>query len=136
MAAILLDTHAAIWSAEGTIRSAAARVIDAAAQRAELLLSPISAWEIGMLANRGRLRLRQGASEFIREIFAHPGTVTATITAEIALEAAGLRPALTGDPVDRILIATAIAYGAQLMTRDRAIQEYAKASRSLRCLAC
>lgn len=136
MPAILLDTHAAIWSVNGSINARAARIINAAAERGQLLLSPITAWEIGMLAARGRLKIKQPLQDYVRDLFAQPGVVVAELTPAVALEAALLPQTLTADPADRMLIATALAYGAQLVTRDNAIHEYANATKALRCLAC
>ena len=133
---ILLDTHAAIWIASGVMAPAIAKLADEAARRDELLLSPISAWEIGMLVRKGRLPLAPTVGDYIRALFGQPGIVTATLTPAIALAASALPATLQGDPADRIIVATAQAYGARLMTRDRAILAYAKASKNLRCVPC
>lgn len=125
-----------MWSLDGRVNPRAARLVDAAARSGQLLLSPISAWEIGMLVARGRIKFTRPAADYVRDLFTQAGVVIATITAGIALEAATLSQTLCGDPADRIIIATAIAYGAQLVTRDRAIQEYAKSSKRLRYIAC
>jgi PIN domain nuclease of toxin-antitoxin system len=136
MPIILLDTHAALWTVEGKLGTRTARLVDAAVQAGELLLSPISAWEVGMLVSRGRLRISRPVQDYVGDLFAQAGVVVATITTAIALDAATLPQSLSGDPADRILIATALAYGAQLVTRDRAILEFARASRRLRCIPC
>lgn len=121
---------------EGALRPGVSRVIADAAEREELLLSPITAWEIGMLANRGRIRLDEPAHTYVRDLFVQRGLVVAPITPAIAVAAGELPRTFHGDPADRILIATAAAYGAQLVTRDKAIHEYAKGSKAIRCLAC
>lgn len=133
---ILLDTHVALWSLFGNLPPATVKVVDAAASRDELLLSPISAWEIGMLVERRRIVLGPPLQEFIRSLFERAGVVTATLTPAIAAHAGALPPTFHGDPADRILVATAAAYGARLATRDRRILDYAKASKSFHCIAC
>ncbi len=133
---ILLDTHAAVWAVEGKIAPAIAGAVDDAAKRGELLLSPISAWEIGMLVRKGRLILATPAQDYIRALFAQPGVLTATLTPAIALAATELPGKFQGDPADCILIATAAAYGARLLTRDSPIHEYAKATKYIRCIVC
>jgi PIN domain nuclease of toxin-antitoxin system len=49
------------------------------------------------------------------------------MTPDIAIESTRLPGVLHGDPADRIMIATARAMGASLMTCDRAILHYANA---------
>lgn len=133
---ILLDTHAAVWIASGSLESTIAKLADDAASRGELLLSPISAWEIGMLVRKGRLPLASTLHDYVRALFGQPGVVTATLTPAIAASASVLPAVISGDPADRIIVATAQAYGARLITRDKDILAYAKASRTLRCVAC
>ena len=133
---ILLDTHAAIWGLSGSLKPDASRVVDAAAMRGELLVSPFSAWEIGMLVRRGRVSLTFSVDEYVRVLFSQPGVVVAALTPSVALAAASLPETGVSDPADRILIATAMSYGAHLMTRDKKIRAFAKATNSLRCLPC
>ncbi len=121
---------------EGKIAPAIAGAVDHAAERGKLLLSPISAWEIGMLVRKGRLILAIPAQDYIRTLFAQPGVLTATLTPAIVLAATELPGKFKGDPADCMLIATAAAYGARLLTRDNAIHEYAKATKYIRCIVC
>ena len=133
---ILLDTHAAVWGANGTLPRATAKIVDAAAERGELLLSPVSAWEIGLLVRKGRLTLAMSLQDYVRALFGRPGVVTAALAPQIAAAATALPGTLHDDPADRLLIATAAAYGAQLLTRDKRIRDYAKATKQLRCIPC
>jgi PIN domain nuclease of toxin-antitoxin system len=133
---ILLDTHAAVWSALGELNGAVAKAVDEAAVRNELLLSPITAWEIGILVRKGRFELSMALHDYIRTLYANSGATTATITPHIAAESTALPGSFHNDPADRILIATAAAHGAQLVTRDRAILDYAKATKHIRCIVC
>jgi PIN domain nuclease of toxin-antitoxin system len=133
---ILLDTHAAMWAADGMLKPKAGRLVEEAAARGELLLSPISAWEIGVLTRRGRLSLALTVEEYLRILFSQPGVVLAALTPSVALAAATLPEKSIADLADRIIIATATAYGAQLVTRDRKIRDYAKTAAHLRCIAC
>jgi PIN domain nuclease of toxin-antitoxin system len=125
-----------MWMAEDRLRREPARQVEEAAARNELLISPISAWEIGMLISRRRLFLAMAAEEYIRVLFSQPGVVVAALTPSVALAAAMIPNKPIADPADRILIATATAYGAHLVTRDRKIHDYAKATARLRCIAC
>lgn len=133
---ILLDTHAAVWAAGGRLKRDVTKIVDAAAERGELLLSPITAWEIGLLVRKGRLSLALTVEDYVRGLFGLSGVVLAALTPAIAVAATALPEEVRADPADRILIATAAAYGARLVTRDRNIQEYARATRYIRCVAC
>ncbi|MBV8725816.1 MAG: type II toxin-antitoxin system VapC family toxin [Candidatus Eremiobacteraeota bacterium] len=133
---ILLDTHAAVWLIDGRLGSDAANEIEAASERDELLVSPVSAWEIALLVNKRRLTLAMGVEEYVRALFSLPGVVVAALTPSIAVAAANLPHKPPSDPIDRMLIASASAYGARLVTRDRAIRNYAKTTPTLRCIVC
>jgi PIN domain nuclease of toxin-antitoxin system len=136
MSPILLDTHVAIWAADGEITPSAAKEINAATLRGELLISPISAWEIAMLVRKGRLFLSAPIQDYVRALYAQRGVLTATLTPTIAANACDLPGSFAGDPADCILISTAAAYGAQLLTRDKAIHQYAKVTKHIRSIAC
>lgn len=133
---ILLDTHVAIWAAEGKLEAPARDRISSASERDEIFLSPISAWEIGVLVQKKRVTLAGGADSYVRRLFAGHGVVVAPLTPAIAVAATMLPGVCHGDAADRILIATAAAYGASLMTRDSKIQDYARATKHIRCIAC
>jgi PIN domain nuclease of toxin-antitoxin system len=136
MSPILLDTHAAVWAAEGQLSKSASAVVDEAASRSELLISPISAWEIGMLVQKKRLELAMSVEDYVRALFARPGVVTAAVTPATAVGATNLPGDLHADPADRILVATAASLGARLLTRDRRLHAYARATRHIHCLNC
>lgn len=133
---ILLDTHAAMWCANGSLPKGVTGAIDSAAERRELLLSPITAWEIGMLVQKGRITLAVASEDYVRALFGRPGVVVASLTPAIGLASTTLPGALHGDPADRILVATAAAFGADLVTRDRILLEYARATKHIRCIRC
>jgi PIN domain nuclease of toxin-antitoxin system len=136
MKIILLDTHAAIWSAERELSRETQRAIDDAAAHGSLLLSPVSAWEIGMLHTKGRLQVMVPIAEYVRSLFQKANAGIAELTADIALAATTLPGDPHGDPMDRMLIATAAAYGAEFMTHDAQIHAYAKRTKYVRCIAC
>ena len=69
---ILLDTHAAIWAVDGKLKPETARVVEGAASHGELMISPITAWEIGMLVKKRRLSLALTVEDFVRALFALP----------------------------------------------------------------
>jgi PIN domain nuclease of toxin-antitoxin system len=136
MSPILLDTHAALWSSYGKISASAASTIEAAKNSGGLLLSPISAWEIGILAKKRRLSLEAPLQDFISALFSRSGALTAALTPAIAAASTLLPDDVGNDPADRIIIATAAAYGAALVTRDAQIHRFAKTTKYIRCIAC
>jgi PIN domain nuclease of toxin-antitoxin system len=133
---ILLDTHAALWAFDGKLKREPARLVESAASRGELMVSPITAWEIGLLVHKRRLTLALTVEDFVRVLFSLPGVVLAALTPSIAVAATALPEDASADPADRILIATAAAYGARFVTRNREIHAFAKATSYLRCVPC
>lgn len=137
---VLLDTHVFIWLQEGQLSPMAAELLVAAARRGDLLVSTISAWEVGLL-HRKAVRGGQAPAFvpdpktwFARAVSA-PGVKETPMTADIAVDSSLLPEPLHGDPGDRLLIATARHLGATLATRDRSILEYA-ALGHVRALPC
>ena len=117
---ILIDTHVFVWFVEGSDklgRKARSR-LERALARSEAHVSAISFWEIAMLAGAGRLHLSRDPGE-LRARALGGGLVEIPVDGEIGILAARL--GVHGDPADRVIIATALARRATLMTADHAI---------------
>lgn len=124
----LLDTHVWIWlmAGEEPLRSSPTRLaIEAAVPRNGLRVSIISVWEVGMLDARGRVGFPGGCEAWTRQALSAPGISLAPLTPQVALASSRLPGEIHGDPADRIVVATARALGATVVTRDRRILEYA-----------
>jgi PIN domain nuclease of toxin-antitoxin system len=133
---ILLDTCALLWLASGDpLSKESLAAINQARHSDVLFLSPISAWEIGLLTKRGEVGFGISAEAFISRAFCRPGIQVAALTPEIAVRASYLPGSFHSDPADRLLIATAILMGFTLVTRDREILRYAAKGHvsALRC---
>lgn len=121
---IVLDTHAWLWwlTAPERLSGAAREAIDQASSAG---VSTLSAWEIAMLVGRGRISLDREVSVWVRQAFADARIEPLAPSPEVAV-AAGLLDAkgFPGDPVDRLIYATARSLGATLITRDRAIRMF------------
>lgn len=133
---ILLDTCALIWIVnKDPIAPAALAAAERAFHRGELFLSPVSAWEIGALASRGRLKLGVSAEVYVERAFTLPGVQLAALTPQIAVRSSCLPGNFHSDPADCLLVATALTMGLKLMTRDRRILAYG-AQGHLSVMAC
>ena len=122
---IVLDTHAWLWwvAAPERLPDSARRLI---AGTAQVGVSAVSAWEVGMLAQRGRITLDRPTEHWITAaLTAEARIVELALSARIAVRAAALTAeGFHGDPADRFIYATARAHDAVLVTRDAALREF------------
>lgn len=109
--------------------------ISEAAYDGRLHLSPMSAWEIGMSVSKGRLNLPLAPLDFIERFIEKMRVKLSPLTPAILISSSNLPGAIHGDPMDRILVATARAMDFVLVTSDRPILTYARAGH-VRTLAC
>jgi PIN domain nuclease of toxin-antitoxin system len=103
-----------------------------------LLVSPVSAWEIGLLSRPDRpatIRFLPDPKTWFARFLAAPGVRETSLTPDIAIDSSHLPGPLHGDPADRLLIATARHLGVPIVTRDRHILDYA-AHGHVRVVAC
>ena len=123
---VVLDTHVWIWLMNGdtTLRPEAVALAREAARAGRLYVAAISAWEVAMLAARGRIVLTQDPLDWVRTSVARAGLVVDTLTPEVMVASTRLPGDLHGDPADRFIVATARSLGAVLVTRDRQILAY------------
>lgn len=136
MAALLLDTSAAVAVAEDDLTTEGEAAIDRAYRaRATVYLSPVTAWEVGLLMARGRLASPLTPERWFDRLAAVPGVEVAELTAAIMVAAACLPGTPPKDPADRMLVATARQLGVPLMTRDRLLLGYAQAGH-VQALGC
>ena len=132
---ILLDTCALLWIANGGLKpEAEAAIAENDAAGVPVVASPISAWEIGLLASRGRIALPIDPGRWFSG-FIEEGIKLAPLTPQILVDSSFLPSADLRDPADRILAATARAFGYRLMTRDQPLLDYAAAGH-LRAIGC
>jgi PIN domain nuclease of toxin-antitoxin system len=126
MSPLLLDTNAAIWIMRNEpLARAAQDAMNAAFQSStDVLVSPITAWEVGQLVARNRLNLSATPHGWFQRLLAIPGMRLAELSPEILIAASFLPGTPPRDPADRILLATARELAATLVTRDRAMIAY------------
>jgi PIN domain nuclease of toxin-antitoxin system len=130
MPALLLDTCALIFIADDRpIRQSARQQVIAAGVGDGVFVSPVSAWEIGLLAAKKAIGFDPDPKTWFSSFLAYPGVRITPLTPEIAIDSCFLPspPELHADPADRLLIATARAVGIPILTRDRRILDYGAA---------
>lgn len=126
MKPLLLDTCTLIFMTERTrMAPAAVETLQAATEGGEITyISPITAWEVGMLTSRGRLQLLIRPERWFSNLFDVPGVRLAEMSADVLIASSFLPGKPPQDPTDRIIAATARELGATLITRDRALLDY------------
>jgi PIN domain nuclease of toxin-antitoxin system len=121
---IVLDTHVWLWwmAAPDRLSTAARETI---AEAKSIGVSTLSAWEVAMLAVRGRITLDRQVELWVRQALAERRVEPLAPSADAAV-AAGLldTQSFPGDPIDRLIYATARAAQARLVTRDAAIRAF------------
>jgi PIN domain nuclease of toxin-antitoxin system len=88
-----------------------------------LWVSAISAWEVALLVQRGRLVLRLPVREWVARSESLSGLNVLPVDAAIGLHAVELT-GLHADPADRMIVASAELLGAVLCTRDERLRDY------------
>lgn len=117
---LLLDTHVWLWSLTAPDRLG--RKVRAQLERKanQVWLSPISVWELLVLAERGRVRLDSEPRAWIAEALERAPLEEAALNHEVALRSREVSLPHQ-DPADRFLVATALTYELTLVTADQTI---------------
>jgi len=87
-----------------------------------LALSAISFWEAGTLQRKGRISLGLDLDSWRSQLL-QAGVSEIAVSGDIAARAAALEE-FHGDPADRIIVATALREGAELLTADGRILKW------------
>ena len=129
---LLLDTCAAIWLSSS---QPIADKLKALFRDAMVLVSPITAWEIGILVSRQRLALTLPPELWFRRLLETPEIEQADMPARVLIASSFLPGSPPGDPADRIIAATAREFGYRVVTRDRKLLDYASEGH-IQAIAC
>ena len=119
---VLMDTHAWIWWVNHDMDRFPTDLKEFM-ESETMLISAISIYETSVLVKRGRVGLTLPLDQWISEALEGSGIDVVPVSRKIA-EMAGVLPDLHGDPMDRILIATAQALDLPLISKDRKIKQY------------
>jgi PIN domain nuclease of toxin-antitoxin system len=115
---IVLDTHVLAWADfdERQLGRKARALINRLWGNGQIAVCALSFWEAALLQTRGRLALPAEPEEWRGQLLAD-GLIELPVDGNAALRAVGLG-GLPNDPVDRLIVATALHHGAALMTAD------------------
>jgi PIN domain nuclease of toxin-antitoxin system len=119
----LLDTCTLLWLASDQSQLSGPAKEAIAGGAGKLFVSAISAFEIGVKHNKGKLVLPSPPAVWFPQALRLHGIRRVAITPRIALRATALPP-LHNDPMDRLIIATAQVRRLVLLTPDQHIAKY------------
>jgi PIN domain nuclease of toxin-antitoxin system len=119
---ILLDSHVAVWlttSPERLSRNASEAIGEAAVTRT-LALPAVSIFEIATEIRKGRIRLLVSTHAYFETMTRRIRVIP--VSGDIARCAGALPRSFHSDPLDRLIVATAIVENATLITADGQIR--------------
>ena len=121
---IVLDTHVLIWwvTKAPPLRARARHAIQQAIRHSPVDVSTVSLFEAATAVRRGRVSFGVPFDRWLRAVRALPELRFIPVTEDIASLAGGFDDSMPGDPADRIIVATAIALGAKLVTADERLR--------------
>ena len=120
---IVADTHALVWwLADPTRLTAKARRSLDAAGVDSVIVSAATLLELATLLRRGRLSLSVPADAWLADLNQIAEVRVEPVTGDIAIRAGSFDEQLPGDPIDRLIVATAMSLGAPLVTADNRLR--------------
>ena len=119
---LILDTHALYWWVNRTPDKLGQAQIDAIETAETLAVSAMTCWEMAWLVAHGRIVLQFPVSGWLDQVEEN-GVAIIPVSRSIAERAVSL-PEHHKDPVDRIIIATAVEHQAQLLSVDERFPDY------------
>jgi PIN domain nuclease of toxin-antitoxin system len=136
---VLVDTCVLIAITQNSdILPAARTAIDEARLKSAVLVSPVSAWELGLLFFKTKnydAVFKPNIHMWFASFMQVKGIAPAHFDARIALDSTCLPGTFHQDPADRFLVATARHLNVPLVTNDRKILNYAAAG-YVQAIAC
>lgn len=124
---IILDTHVLVWwvNGSGLPSSKASKAIqETLAQKREVVISSITAWEIAMLIKKGRLILSMDVESWLNEVSQIDGVRFMPVDNEIGIKSTMLPGEFHKDLADRMIVATARKLALPIVTADEKISQY------------
>ena len=124
---IVLDTHTLVWwvSGDPLLSKRARTAIECEQPDGDIVVSSISAWEIAMLVERGRLVLSMDVGSWLSTVAQIDAVQFLPVDVEVATKSVNLPGDFHKDPADRMIVATARKLAVPLVTKDDKIRAYA-----------
>ena len=127
---IVLDTHIWFWFINQEFDQFPFNWQESIETAEFVGISPVSCYEIALAYQRGRLDLPCDSNEWFQSALSPSGISLLPLTPEIAYRAVNLSP-IHKDPFDRMIIATALEYQAELASVDSVFTQYLELSDQL-----
>jgi len=125
---LLLDTHVVLWLDSGDERlreSTRVLIDDCWRGGGAIFMSAVTAWEIALLVDAGRIDLDCPVGAWVDRFIGRPGVEAAPLGHRAACRSYQLHRLEHRDPADRLLIATAIELDCPLVSYDERIRRFA-----------
>jgi PIN domain nuclease of toxin-antitoxin system len=98
---------------------------EAISTEGELAVSAVTFQEVAYLVARGRVDLYKPVASWCGDALAALGAMALPVSTSIALRAGSLDPqGFHGDPMDRLVYATAVEQDARLVTADERLRRF------------
>ncbi len=120
---VILDTHIWLWYINANFDRLPSQWTEQIRQANTIAVSAISCYEIALAYNKGRLEIDIPIKDWLSDSLAPAGIELLPLSPEITVRAVNLSP-IHKDPFDRLIIATALEYGAKLASVDTLFSKY------------
>ena len=120
---VILDTHIWFWYINESFDRFPSRWIEQIRRADIVAVSAISCYEIALAYNKGRLEIDIPIRDWLSDSLAPAGIELLPLSPEITVRAVNLL-SIHKDPFDRLIIATALEYGAKLASVDSLFFKY------------
>ena len=124
---LLLDTHIFLWGLLDPTRLSKRVARELQDPANDLWISPISTWEVMVLAEKGRIVLDPDPTTWIRKVYRTIPFKEAPLNHEVAIQSRSVNLPHQ-DPADRFLIATARVHDLTLVTADERLHHLKQVS--------
>ena len=122
---IVLDTHIWLWFINANFDQFPTDWRNRIELADRVGISPLSCYEIAFAQKRGRLALLCSAEEWCQGALKPAGIELFPLTSKIVTRSVDLSP-VHKDPFDRLIIATALEYEANLASMDGLFSQYSE----------